>query len=235
MGPGGAPQLILIDTSSLLPLIYCGHGRLVRSIKARYALQFGIVQAVKSESQNKLTPPSKFAGRQEALRKAVENNTLVVVDGTYLKSRFGTVGESLFRRCDEEGERLFYLGLDRGEAYTYGASLVLNCPVVNNDTTALRRLRREQTDVPTPHLRFWDVILLGLQSGLLVQKDCEDTRTSLLKLKERLPACFTGNSVGAGMSGFYCRLIDPTKPTIGADSIQAAFDEFGRLEVRPVG
>ena len=234
MDSAGSPQLVLIDTSSLLPLVYCGHGRMVRLIEAKYALQFGIVQAVKSEAQNRLSPPSKFAGRQEALRKAVENKTLVIVDGAYLKSRFESVGESLFRRCDEEGESLYYLGLDRGEAYTYGASLILKCPVVNDDNTALRRLRRDRTDVPTPHLRLWDIILFGLQAGLLTQRDCEGTRTSLLKLKEGMPACFLAKSVSVGLSCFYCRLVDPTRPSIGAERTQAPFDECGRLEVRPV-
>jgi len=234
MGPSGGPKLILIDTSALLPLLYCGHGQLLRSIESRYGIQFGVVQAVKSETQNGLSPPHKFAGRQESLRKAISNKTLTVVDEVYLRSKFDRVGESLSRQCDEEGEKLFYAGLDRGEAYTYGASLTLSCPVVNEDASALKRLLRERAQVPTPHLRLWDVIVFGLQAELLTQRQCDDTRSQLLKLQERLPQCFRDRSVGDGLSSFYCRLTDPTKPQIGADANQETFDDFGRLELTPI-
>jgi hypothetical protein len=159
---------------------------------------------------------------------------LAVIDEAYLKSKFDRIGESLSRQCDEEGERLFYAGLDRGEAYTYAASLTLSCPVVNEDASALKRLLREVAQVPTPHLRLWDIIVFGLQSELLAQKQCDDTRSQLLKLHEPLPHCFRDRSVRDGLSGFYCRLTDPTMPQIGAATIQETFDDFGRLELTPI-
>lgn len=210
------PDLILIDSSSLLPLIYCLQGRLLRLIKEGYGLQFGIVQAVNSEVQRRLNPPSKFAGRQEALRKAVENRTLIVLHEDWMKARYDPLGVPLFRSCNEKGEVLHCAGLDRGEAYTYGASLVLRLLVVNDDNSALRRLRRDESDVPVPHLRFWDLLVFGLQSGLLAEKECDVVRSQLLRLSETLPDCFRKSSVHDGLHGFFCRIIDPTKPPIGA-------------------
>lgn len=234
MPPGGVPEIILVDSSSLLPLIYCGHGKLLRSIAGQYGIQFAVVQAVRSEVQRRLQPPSKFAGRQEAFRKAIENGTVLVLDEDAMKARWGCLWETLFCRCNQEGERLYYAGLDRGEAYTYAASLALGLRVVNNDISAIRRLRKEESNIPVPYLRLWDVLLFGLQAGILSIKECDDTRSLLLRLNEGLPVCFKNASVEAGLVGYFCRLVDGSKSRLGSEHPIECFDDLGYLELCPI-
>jgi hypothetical protein len=130
---------------------------------------------------------------------------------------------------ESEGERL-YLTVDRGEAFSHAASIVLGVPVATNDTSAVYQLLKSGESIPRPIIRFWDLVVLSYQVGSLDDTLCDRIRQILTKLGERIPPCFTGRSYLDGLPEFYPRLACASHQFVGAGQPQEKFDE--RLVLR---
>ena len=212
------PRLLVIDTSVLMQLIVSEHVAVLKHLKSDFAIQPTIVPAVESEALH-LTKngPAKFRGRETYLKKALANRALATLSSDLLDSIWGNSGAAWIRQIDQEGHRLAAF-VDRGEAFTHAASMVLNVPGVTNDFSAVNVLLRRREQLPQPILRFWDLIVFGHQSGTLDEAACDKVRKSLHKAGERLPLCFSNCSYRDGLNSFYCRLINQGRPVKGLNA-----------------
>jgi hypothetical protein len=223
----GAPQnpkLIIIDSSVLLQLIPTDQFGVLRLLKTDFGVQPAIVQAVESEVAYILQNVPKFRGRQDQLKKAIGNNTLAIVDRDLLAPILGSAVEAWIRQMESEGVRLYSI-VDRGEAFTHAASMVLHAPTATNDTTAVSRLLRGGETIPRPIFRFWDFIVFAYQVGLLDAGACDRVRQALHRIGERQHRCFTNCSFEDGLSHFYARLVWANREAVGASQPQEKFDE----------
>lgn len=225
MTPGkpANPDFLIIDTSVLLQIIATDSVTVLRWLRSEYNIQPAIVPAVESEASQILSSFPKFIGRQVQLAKALGNRTISLVDRELLSSKVTTGVDALLRQIDAEGQR-FRLFVDRGEAFSHAASLVLGAPIATNDTTAVRRLEREGEKILQPVIRFWDLIVLARQMGHLDDHECDRIRKTLSQIGERQPACFTGAGFTPGLGNFYGRLVDGSAQAIGAKTPQITGD-----------
>lgn len=218
------PRLIVVDSSVLVQLVAADQLGIFRLFRSHYGVQAAIVEAVESEVLHLLKTVAKFRGRQEQLRKALGNNTLALVDRVLLAPFLGTGVDAWIRQIESEGERL-HLMVDRGEAFSHAASIVLSVPIATNDTTAVYRLLRSGETIPRPIIRFWDLVVFAHQVGDLDEAACDQIRKTLSKLGERTHPCFTDRSFVDGLPQFYARLICSDHKVIGADQPQETLDE----------
>lgn len=222
--PQDNPKLIIIDSSVLLQFIATEQFGILRLLRSDFGVQPAIVQAVESEASCILQNVPKFRGRLEQLKKAVGNKTLAIVDRDLLAPILGSAAEAWIRQMESEGDRLYSV-VDRGEAFTHAASMVLNVPTATNDTTAVTRLLRGGETIPRPILRFWDFVVFAHQAGLLDAAACDKVRQILHKMGEWQHPCFTNCSFDDGLPRFYARLVRAGWQTVGASQPQEKLDE----------
>jgi hypothetical protein len=216
--------LIVIDSSVLVQVIATDQMGVLRLLRSGYGVQPVIVQAVESEVSYLLNNVARFRGRQEQLRKALGNNTLAIADRGFLATILGSGADAWLRQMESEGERL-NLAVDRGEAFSHAASIVLGVPVATNDTSAVYRLLKSGESIWRPIIRFWDLVAFGYQVGFLDDALCDRIRQTLRKLGERIPRCFADRSYIDGLPEFYPRLACAVHPLVGAGQPQERFDE----------
>lgn len=222
--PQKNPQLIIIDSSVLLQLIATEQFGVLRLLRSDFGVQPAIVQAVESEVTCILQNVPKFRGRQDQMKKAIGNKTLAIVDRDLLAPILGSSVDAWIRQMELEGVRL-YSTVDRGEAFTHAASMVLNVPTATNDTTAVSRLLRGGETIPRPIFRFWDFVVFAHQVDLVDAGACDKVRQFLHKIGERLHPCFSNCSFHDGLPYFYARLACANRPTVGASQPQERFDD----------
>jgi hypothetical protein len=218
------PNVVILDSSVLLQIIATGHFGILRSLRSEFGVQSVIVPAVESEVLAITENVAKFRGRREQFKKALRNKTVAIVDRDFLAPFLLNATESWIRQIDSEGTRLYEV-VDRGEAFTHAASMILNVPVATNDTTAVSKLVRQREPIPRPVLRFWDLIVFSHQAGWLTANDCDAIRQLLDRIGERNPACFTKHSFEDGLPHFYARLTCADLQVLGANQPQEKFDE----------
>ena len=218
------PKVIIFDSSVVLQIIATGQFRILRSLRSDFGVQSAIVPAVESEVLAIVENVAKFRGRREQFKKALRNKTLAIIDRDLLAPFLGGAAESWIRQIDSEGTRLYEL-VDRGEAFTHAASIVLNAPVATNDTTAVSRLVRQGEPIPLPVLRFWDLVVFSHQAAWLTANECDAIRQVLDKMGERNHPCFTRHSFQDGLPHFYARLACSDQQQLGSNQPQEKFDE----------
>ena len=218
------PKVIIFDSSVVLQVLAAGQFRILRSLRSDFGVQSAIVPAVESEVLAIVENVAKFRGRREQFKKALRNKTLAIIDRDLLEPILGGAAESWIRQIDSEGTRLYAL-VDRGEAFTHAASIVLNAPVATNDTTAVSRLVRQGEPIPRPVLRFWDLVVFSHQAAWLTVSECDAVRQVLDRIGERNHPCFTGHSFQDGLPHFYARLACSDQQLIGSNQPQEKFDE----------
>jgi hypothetical protein len=218
------PKVIIFDSSVVLQIIATGQFGILRSLRSDFGVQSAIVPAVESEVLAIVENVAKFRGRREQFKKALRNKTLSIIDHDLLAPFLGHAADSWLRQIDSEGTRL-YDSVDRGEAFTHAASMVLNVPVATNDTTAVSKLLRRGEIIPRPLLRFWDLVVFSHQAAWLTANECDALRQFLDKLGERNHPCFTGHSFQDGLPHFYPRLTCSDRPPLGSNVPQERLDE----------
>lgn len=208
----------------LLQIIATEQLPLLRRIKSDFAVQSAIVEAVESEVGWNLQNVPKFMGRQLQLKKAVGNGTIALINREFVTTLLGSSEvDGWIRLIETEGERL-YARVDRGEAYSHAVSIALRLPVATHDMRAVNRLLADGEPVPSPILRFWDIVTLGHQIGCLDRGSCDSIRQKLRNLNERAHHCFASKSFSDGLNDFYPRLLDRDRPPLGAPNPQEKLD-----------
>jgi hypothetical protein len=210
------PSLIICDSDVLVQFFLSNELRPLRDLRALYGIQPAIVQEVDAELRWLGHYGARFVPQ---LDKSLKNGLLVRLDKTHFQSLLGSAppGTS-WAGFQSLGTQ--YLGLvDKGEAYTHAAGVVLGMPTASDDFRAIQVLQFQMQNLPSPILRSFDLFGFALEAGLLPVEDCEKVRSCLLKEGRWIPAAFKYTSIAKGITHFSLRLRDSTKAP--SSSVQA--------------
>ena len=217
------PEFIVADTSALFQLVMCDQITLLRTLKADYGVQTAIVEAVEAELRF-LLADEKFKSGQPVLRKAFGNRSVEVLNKVFLKARYGPIADGLLAQMNQRGAEMARI-VDRGEAYSHSAAMILSVPIATHDYSAVNRLFQEGVVVPRPIIRAFDLVVFGLQTECLTEQDCNGMRKELFRKQQYLPQCFERCAFRDGLPNFYARVLDGSKPRPGSRNPKERFDD----------
>jgi len=199
------PSLLICDSDVMVQLFIAAELRPLRELKNLYGIQPAIVQEVDVE----LRWVGPYGGRfVPQLDKAIKSGLIQRLDKALFQSCISTapLGASW---AAFQSLGAVYLGfVDRGEAYTHAAGVVLGLPTASDDYAAIEVLRYQMQNLPCPILRSFDLLAFALQTGILEIKECENVRSCLLRENRWVPAAFKHKSFAEGMANFRLRLRD---------------------------
>lgn len=202
------PSLLICDSDVTIQLFIAGEFRPLRELKSLYSVQPAIVQEVDVELRWVGRYGSRFVPQ---LDKCVKNGIIVRLDKTFFQSLLSAAPPgaswSSFQSLGAQ-----YLGyVDRGEAYTHAAGVVLGQPTASDDFRAIQVLQFQMQNLPSPVLRSFDLLGFALEAGILSAQDCEKARDRLLKEGRWVPGAFKHASFVNGLANFSLRLRDSSK------------------------
>lgn len=215
------PVGLFLDTDVLIQLYISRSQNILGYLKDNYGFSSLVVPEVASE----ITYSRKFGTRfQRDFRRACQARWVREMDA----NSYATIVNSStdFQKCAtnvsysdiEHLGREYNLRVDRGEAYTHAAAVLLSQPVASNDKSAIDVLLHNGYQVPIPVLRTFDFIVFAYQTGFKKLSECNDIRRSLLGENERLPVQWKNASFEAGLKSFVPRLVDSACTYVGASS-----------------
>lgn len=221
------PSLIICDSDVLVQCFLSNELRPLKDLKTLYGIQPAIVQEVDAELRWVGHYGARFVPQ---LDKSLKNGLLIRLDKTQFQSFLGTAppGAS-WASFQSLGTQ--YLGfVDKGEAYTHAAGVVLSLPTASDDFRAIQVLQYQMQNLPCPILRSFDLFGFALEAGLLPIQDCEKIRSCLVKEGRWIPAALKNTSFANGITNFPLRLRDSTKapsssaqaPTSYSDALYVA-------------
>lgn len=188
--------------------------RPLRDLKNLYGMQPAIVQEVDVELRWLGHYGNRFVPQ---LDKSLKNGLIARLDKTLFQSLLGNAppGTS-WATFQSLGAQ--YLGfVDKGEAYTHAAGVVLGLPTASDDFRAIQVLQFQMQNLPCPILRSFDLFGFAHEATILPLQECERVRSCLLKENRWVPAAFKNNSFEKGIANFPLRLRDTSKaPPQGA-------------------
>jgi hypothetical protein len=230
------PSLLVCDTDVLIQIFISAQIGILQALSTRYGLRTVIVPEVETE----LRWTKRFADRFETrLDKALRNGILRVLDQNLLAEILARQSlpppavNSVFQAIQTTG-RQYALRVDRGEAYTFSAAVALGMPAASNDNNALTVLEKAGLPVPSPALRFFDIVAFAVQIQFLSEADADKARQVLLQAGEVLPRDFQHAGFTAGLAHFTPRLLDGAKAPIGALARAPASGRARLLLVHPL-
>jgi len=199
-----SPALLLCDTDILLQVFLLNEIRLLKHLKASFAIQPALVMEVDLEVRWNY---SRYRDRfVPDLDKALNSGLLCKLDAakfqTYLSTAPPGASWSNFQALGAQ----YYGYVQRGEAYTFAAAVSLGMPAVSNDFRAIQTLEAKMLSLPCPVLRCFDLVAFALECGVLELNDCERIRSELLRRKEHVPKVFQNASFEDGLKSFTRRL-----------------------------
>jgi hypothetical protein len=201
------PRLIICDSDALIQLFTANEIRPLKDLKSLYGIQPVIVHEVDIELRWLGHHKDRFVPQ---LDKAVKSGLITRLDkGLFQSLVSGAPPGASWGAFQSLGTQ--YLGyVDKGEAYTHAAGLVLGMPTVSNDFRAIQLLQSQMMNLPVPVLRSFDLLAFALASGTLSIQDCENARSALITSGEGVPGVFRHTSFKGGLPNFTCRLKDST-------------------------
>ncbi len=225
---GRAFELLVCDTDALIQLFCSEQNSLLRSLKRIYGIQCVITEAVEDELRN---PRQRHADCiAPALQRAFANESLLILDrlslGRFTPHDVHTVYDAIQLKGQE-----YHALVQRGEAYTHAAAIVLRAAVLSNDSRAIRVLTRAGKQLPVVYLRAYDIVVLFHQRGDLPAKECDAIRKALTNIEDTPHIAFAGCKFVEGLANFYPRLVDSTFVPVGCNSTRELGDER-RIDIR---
>src|SRR6266852_495688 len=174
------PSLMICDSDALIQFFIANELRPLKDLKSLYGIQPVIVQEVDIELRWPGHHKDRFVPQ---LDKAVRSGLITRLDKALFQSLVSSAPPgaswSAFQSLGAQ-----YLGyVDKGEAYTHAAGLVLGMPTVSNDFRAIQLLQSQMMNLPAPVLRSFDLLAFALARGTLAIQDCENARSALLARK----------------------------------------------------
>ncbi len=213
---------MICDSDALIQFFIANELRPLKDLKAFYGIQPVIVQEVDIELRWLGHHKDRFVPQ---LDKAVKNGLIIRLDKALFQSLVSSAPPgaswSAFQSLGAQ-----YLGyVDKGEAYTHAAGLVLGMPTVSNDFRAIQLLQSQMMNLPAPVLRSFDLLAFALARGTLAIQDCENARSTLLASGEGVPNVFRHTSFEGGLPNFHCRLRDSTSASATVPPTPANFSD----------
>lgn len=202
------PSLLICDSDVLVQLFLAAELGPLRDLKSLYGVQPAIVQEVDVELRWVGHYGNRFVPQ---LDKSLKTGLIARLDKTLFQSLLSAAppGAS-WAGFQSLGAQ--YMGfVDKGEAYTHAAGVVLALPTASDDFRAIQVLQFQMQNLPAPVLRSFDLLGFAFESGTLPMQDCEKARSCLLKESRWVPGAFKHASFADGLSNFRLRLRDASK------------------------
>lgn len=202
------------DTDVLIQTFLSDSVFALRSLRSDYSVQPLIVSEVEIELRSNRSFPGRFDAE---LAKALKNDTLQLADESLARTLVPAppaAAGALWGQYKLRGQR-YAKRVGSGEAHTLALGVEFSLPVSSNDRKALRVLAGVPESLPSPVLRFFDLICFAYQSGSATEADCNQIRKALQQHGEGMPADFERASFGDGLRTFVPRLIDGARPLVG--------------------
>lgn len=210
------PSLIICDSDVLVQFFLSNELRPLRDLKTLYRVQPAIVQEVDAELRWLGHYGARFVPQ---LDKSLKNALLVRLDKSQFQSLLATAPPGTSWAGFQSLGAQYCGFVDRGEAYTHAAGVVLGLPTASDDFRAIQVLQYQMQNLPCPVLRSFDLFGFALEAGLLPIQDCENVRSCLIKEHRWIPAALRNASFANGITNLALRLRDSTKaPTTGAQT-----------------
>jgi hypothetical protein len=214
------PGFLFCDTDALIQAYLTGCLEPLRLLRKSYGVEAAIVPEVESELLWNTSFGDRFG---PDLQKSISSGLITVFD--YSKPGLrgpGQIGPpaalaALSATIIARAEK-YKLHADLGEAYTLATAVTMSCPAMSGDMSAIGALLRASHEVPSPVLRFYDLVVFGYQIGVLTDGDCDRIRQVLVAEDEHLPRDFRNKAFIAGLARFTPRLLDKEQPRVGANS-----------------
>ena len=220
---------LFLDTDVLIQLFISKSQNILRHLRDDYGVQSIVLPEVATE----LSSSRKFGTRfVRDLRRALQARWLYQMNvNSYAEIvnsdpalQHAATGIS-FSDIEKLG-REYNIRVDRGEAYTLAAAVLLSQPAASNDMSAISVLEANGYQVPIPTLRTFDLFAFAYQTGFKSKSDCDKIRKALLTEKERLPAQWKNASFEKGLECFESRLIDSDLDAIRASTDESATNHY---------
>src|SRR6266481_952043 len=193
------PRLIICDSDALIQLFIANQLQPLKDLRNLYGIQPAVVQEVDIELRWLGHYRDRFVPQ---LDKALFQSLVSAAPAGASWSAFQSIGAQYFGY------------VDKGEAYSHAAGVVLGVPTVSNDFRAIQLLQSQMMNLPAPVLRSFDLLAFALACGTLRIQDCENARSALLAANEWVAKAFKSTSFEKGLPNFGCRLKDSTSTSV---------------------
>lgn len=208
------PEAVLLDSDVFRQFVESNSTPQLRRFRAELGIQLGIVEEVELELRRR---PDYI---DAAVVKALSSGALQLFDADLIRKHLfksspdTPVAMATVAQIMEKGEELNRY-VDPGEAYTFAVASELSIPAASNDGRAIDTLRRVGLPVPSPVLRFFDLLVVLYQSKILAADECDKIKGRLLGAGEWVPREFKGQTFEIGLKAFTPRLVNGDHPACG--------------------
>lgn len=180
---------------------------LLRDLNKNFGVQPVIVTEVANEISWNGAHKNRFAGD---LQKALTAKVIKLLDSKVFKEELLRQGRSIEEFVQYTATGSQYDGpVQRGEAYSHSAGIVLRVPVMSNDGSAIVTLQAANLPVACPVLRYFDLLVFSYCASHIGLQGCERIRQKLMQDRREqrsVPAVFRNQSFQAAVASFDCRL-----------------------------
>ncbi len=223
-------SLLVCDTDALIQVICAEQISLLKKLNGVYGIRAIVTEAVEDEITN---PAHRRASIVDApFQKAVSSGVLTVLSRRTIGLFTNNDPYSTYDSIELRGQDYSRI-VQRGEAHTHAAAVVLRAAAMSNDASAIRTLDRADVPYAAPVLRAYDLFALFAQRGDLTDRDCDAIRKRLVGIDEHPHSQFEKSKFSEGIARFYPRLVDQSFPVIGTEITRELGDER-RCVILPV-
>jgi len=223
-------NLLVCDTDALIQVICAEQIDLLKKLEKIYGIRPVVTEAVEDEITN---PTHRRASLVDApFQKAIDSGVLTVLSRRTIRMFTTNDPYSTYDSIELRGQDYSKI-VQRGEAYTHAAAVVLRAAAMSNDASAIRTLDRTSLPYGSPVLRTYDLFALFAQRGDLSERDCDAIRKRLVAIGEHPHPQFEKSKFIEGISRFYPRLLDKSLRAIGAEIMRELGDER-RCQILPM-
>ncbi len=174
------PRLIVRDSDALIQLFIANQLQPLKDLKKLYGIQPAVVQEVDIELRWLGHYRDRFVPQ---LDKAVKSGLITRLDKALFQSLVSAAPAGASWSAFQSIGAQYFGYVDKGEAYSHAAGVVLGVQTVSNDFRAIQLLQSQMMNLPAPVLRSFDLLAFALASGTLRIQDCENARSALLARK----------------------------------------------------
>lgn len=201
------PRFLVCDSDALIQIFLSESTGLLRDLNKNFGVQPVIVTEVEGELSWNGAHKNRFAGD---LQKALTSKVLRILDSKIFKAELNQQGRSSEEFAQYRATGTQYDGpVQRGEAYSHSAGIVLGVPVMSNDGSAIETLLASNLPTACPVLRYFDLLVFSYLTGHIDLVGCERIRKKLMSDKREqrsVPIIFRNQSFESALTKFTCRL-----------------------------
>ena len=221
------PRFLFCDSDAVFQIFLTKQYKILVELSNKYSMRPLVVPEVELE----LFSSKKFKKLGDAVSKAISRNILGRFDNSVLIEHLGgsaAAATTVYANIQSRGAR-YAARVGKGEAYTFAAAYELRMPALSNDFSAIKVLANQQESLPSPICRFFDLVVLAYQAGILTDREVDDNvRQELQAQSEFIPKAFSNTSFSKGLYQYSCRIRDGSKACCGAERDDQSDTDYGK-------